>query len=504
MALSFQEPGQTLFDDAVGGSPAILWGILLSEMSPKAMTDGSGNLPRSEVLDENAIVKLWITAGYECPLPLEESPSPAITDFELVDDGEFTQSSPSGPFIVKESPGRGQGMFTARNVGKGERVLVEKPFFVVPKEYNQRTVLDGFEHMPLARRKQYMQLTCPNRWDDVHMTDVMRIFEANCFNIGNSAAMFLTATRFNHSCVPNTYYSWSENRSEIVFHAMIDMFENEEMTICYGNPFRTLIQRRYELRIYNFRCRCPACQIETPFGQASESRRLTMRALNEQIIMFQSMLNEALLLYGLRDPLTAILRLIELIKEEGLHGELMTPYRDAADYLKGRGNFEEALGFAHLELEEEVVCLGNDSEVVHKTIEYIEELEMKLDKVKVEEVQDDADDAEDLGWQVEKASGKESMDSDADIQEPKQSIRIKALGPDTRRKRLNQSDDDMPALENDTDSEPKRMDVGGIKLEKEPTKEVEDLDEDSDSYDSYPNDAHFDSRSSSPRLVRKK
>ena len=402
MKLSFkQEPGQILFDN-VGECPAILWGILLSDISPKTTINGSRsevldtnattinesrsevldtnattiNESRSEVLDTNAIIKVWIAAGYECPLPMEESLNPAITDFELVDE-EFTQS-PSGPFIVKESPGRGQGIFSARNVGKGERILMEKPFFVVSKEYNQQTVLDAFEHMSLSRRKQYMQLTCPDRWDDIHMTDVMRIFEANCFNIGNRAAMFLTATRFNHSCVPNTYYSWNENRSEIVFQVMIDISENEEMTICYGNPFRTFLQRRYELRIYSFRCNCSACQIETPFGQASQSRRLTMRALEEQIIMFQSMLNEALLCYGLRDPFTAILRLIQLIKEEGLHGELMTPYRDAADYLKGRGNIEEALKFAHLELEEEVVCLGNDSDVVHKTVEYIKKLEVEL------------------------------------------------------------------------------------------------------------------------------
>ena len=79
-----------------------------------------------------------------------------------------------------------------------------------------------------------MQLYCPDRLDDIHLTDVICIFEANCFNIGESAAMFLTATRFNHSCLPNTYYSWSEKRGEIVFHAMIDIPEDEEMTICYG------------------------------------------------------------------------------------------------------------------------------------------------------------------------------------------------------------------------------------------------------------------------------
>ena len=88
--------------------------------------------------------------------------------------------------------------------------------------------------------------------------------------------------------------------------------------------------------------------------------------------------------HGLQDPLTAILRLIELIKEEGLHGELMTPYRDAADLLQAKEELNEASVFARLELEEEVRCLGVDSEVVGKTREYIRGLEMALAK-KVEE-----------------------------------------------------------------------------------------------------------------------
>lgn len=363
--------------------PAILWGILLSELSTLAMTNGSSIYPESEVRGINAIINLWIGAGYDCQLLMEETAANSTSkDAILNNDGELLQSSqsPKGPYIVKTAPGKGQGVFATRTVVKGERILMDKPFFIVTKPYNHRTIMEEFERMPLARRQQYMQLSCPDRPDDVHLLDVTRIFEANCFNIEHSAAIFLTATRFNHSCLSNTYYSWSDRRDEIVFHSMIDIAEGEEMTICYGRPFCSRLQRRSELRIYNFICNCPACRTETPFGKASELRRLIMKALSDQIDMFQSRLNEALLIYGLQDPLTAILQLIELIKEEGLHGELMGPYRDAADYLKGRGNFKEALKYAHLEMEEEVVCLGNDSEVVNKTIEYVEGLETELKK----------------------------------------------------------------------------------------------------------------------------
>lgn len=369
--------------------PATLWGILFSEMPTKLKT-GSNPLLESEKLYQDASLDMWIAAGYDCQLPMGEiEASPAVQEFLAIDAEESMQSyqcpDPIGPYAIKTSPGKGQGVFTTRDVIRGERILVDKPFFVIIKPYTSRTVLNIFECMPLDRRTKYMQLCCPDRSDDIQKTDVMSIFEANCFNIGDKAAMFLTATRFNHSCLPNTYYSWNERRHELAIHVMVDISEGEEMTICYGNPFRTRLQRRSELRIYNFCCNCPACQVGTAFGQASESRRRAMEVLNEQIVMFQISLNEALLLYGLRDPLTLILQLIEVIREEGLHGELMTPYRYAVDFLKGRGNFEEALKFAQLELEEEVVCLGDDSDVVSETIGYIAELEAELERPKGDE-----------------------------------------------------------------------------------------------------------------------
>lgn len=467
--------------------PATLWGILLSETATRATANKSSKLPASELLDGNSIINLWNAAGYECQIPVEHTAaSPAVTNAMLIKDEETMQlyqySDPVGPYIVKEAPGKGQGIFTTRDVVKGERILVDKPFFVVTKPYNDRKVLAEFEHMPLARRQQYMRLRCPDRSDDKHLTDVMRIFEANCFNIGDKAAMFLTATRFNHSCLPNTYYSWSKQRGEIVIHSMIDIPEGQEVTISYGHPFCTSLQRRYELRIYNFLCSCPACRTGTAFGQASDSRRLAMKALNEEITTFQNSWNEALVLY-MRDPLKAILEIIEVIKEEGLHGELMTQYHNAADCLKGRGNFEEALKFAHWELEQEVFCLGNDSEVVHKTVGYIEALELELEKAKEEEAQD-YDDAEELRWRVDKAPGNESTDSEVGIEES-----------------VSEREEKLPVLK------PNASDMAtDVKLENHPTKEAQEGLHGSFEYYSggHSNDPQIDSRSSSPRLVREK
>ena len=154
---------------------------------------------------------------------------------------------------------------------------------------------------------------------------------------------------------------------------MVDLTEGEELTICYCHPSRSRQGRMEELLIYNFRCMCPACDVLSAFGQASEERRSTMEGLEEKISAFQWKpdSDEAVQ----ENQLVAVLRLIELIKEEGLQGELIGPYRDVADLLRLKGRYDEALAYARLELEEEVVCLGEHSPVVGDTRAYIRDIE---------------------------------------------------------------------------------------------------------------------------------
>lgn len=376
--------------------PATLWGILQSDVESSGW----------EKVGDDTMINQWLTAGYDCPPPMEEeTPSTAATDAMLTDNDVSTQRSPPSdpnvPYTVKASPGKGQGIFAARPISKGELILHDTPFFLISKPYNGAKVLSVFEQMPFSKRVQYMQLSCPHRPDSIFMTDVMRIFEANSFNIGDRAAIFYTATRFNHSCLPNTYYAWrGAPRNEVRFHAMQAVAPGAELTIAYGSPFRTFAERRSELRIYNFRCGCAACDLSTAFGRASELRRAEMRGLEERIFavqsQFQSISDEAAQSQddGL---LTANLRLISLIKEEGLYGETMTPYRNAADYFKARGNINEALAYARLELEEEVVCFGGESEVVGSTRVYIADLEMALSNSKEAEGEGEEEEEEAKG-----------------------------------------------------------------------------------------------------------
>ena len=357
--------------------PATLWGILLSE----------AELEERDKIDLKTMVDLWRAAGYDCPSPVAEedegeeewqaydaTPVDAIpnTANPIIFQSPQPPDPPLGPYTIAVSPNKGLGVFASQSLTKGSLILSDTPILAIQKPYTNHFILRHFESLPLPTRLQYMTLFCPDHSNDYSATDVIRIFDANSFAIGTHAAIFLTATRFNHSCLPNTYYAWNSLHNRIELHAMVDVPRGEELTICYCHPFLTRQERIAELRIYNFRCTCPACDISTPFGRESEARRLEMRDLQNWITTYQS-----LPLHGTTpdELLQALLRLVSLVKEESLHGELMNSYRDLADYHKAQGDFSQALTFARSELEDEVVCLGEGAEVVQNTRNYIAELE---------------------------------------------------------------------------------------------------------------------------------
>ena len=96
---------------------AVLW-ALNSETPTKATNDRSSNIPKGdEVTDMDLIIDLWAAAGYDCPSASEyATTSPAVIE-TFVNDKESSLSdysqAPLGPYVVKESLGKGQGVFPA-------------------------------------------------------------------------------------------------------------------------------------------------------------------------------------------------------------------------------------------------------------------------------------------------------------------------------------------------------------------------------------------------------
>jgi len=82
------------------------------------------------------------------------------------------------------------------------------------------------------------------------------IVYSNGYAIGPTSmatGVFETASRINHSCVPNSSYTWKDRTGRMVFYNRFKLLEGEEVTVDYGHKKGQL------KRIYGFECGCGGC-----------------------------------------------------------------------------------------------------------------------------------------------------------------------------------------------------------------------------------------------------
>lgn len=88
---------------------------------------------------------------------------------------------------------------------------------------------------------------------------LISIFQTNCMEMGDGAAVFLHASRFNHSCVPNACFTWNVAIGKETIHTMRDIEAGAEVTVSYVDSEHDKRLRAWELRHYGFVCGCEAC-----------------------------------------------------------------------------------------------------------------------------------------------------------------------------------------------------------------------------------------------------
>jgi SET domain len=141
----------------------------------------------------------------------------------------------------------------------------------------------------------------------------LSIFMTNAMECASGAAVFEIAARFNHSCVPNAFFSWNDKKKEEHVYASRDIEAGAEITLSYCDPFYEYSQRRWELQHYGFVCICPACtdlNDPTSFGFKSRERRWRLSELDDATPY----------LGQFSDTLKAKIEMAKLMKEEGLSG----------------------------------------------------------------------------------------------------------------------------------------------------------------------------------------
>lgn len=182
---------------------------------------------------------------------------------------------PNVEFIeLFDSPGRGFGLRSLKKIPRGAPILLEQQIFSIEA--------DSALNREMANDADFLRLSCAGQ----SQTSTDR-FNQNAFQMGRTkSGLFLTASRFNHSCVPNAHFSWNWRSKRLTFHAMKDIPAGTEIFINYyrDDYLKTVLERQQELNsAYHFTCSCKACDPNSDFHVESEERRSQMRELDEKI-----------------------------------------------------------------------------------------------------------------------------------------------------------------------------------------------------------------------------
>ncbi|KAG4443254.1 hypothetical protein IFR05_001297 [Cadophora sp. M221] len=155
---------------------------------------------------------------------------------------------------IRESEDKGLGVFALCDIPPRTVLLCESPLVVLQDNGARADPLDATVNaLSPERKKTFFSLYSYSR--SKHESLSRSIVYSNGYSIKNDLAtgLFETASRINHSCVPNSQYTWKDSIGKIVFWNRFKLLAGEEVTVDYGH------KKKYLKRIYGFDCICGGC-----------------------------------------------------------------------------------------------------------------------------------------------------------------------------------------------------------------------------------------------------
>ncbi|PBK68512.1 SET domain-containing protein [Armillaria solidipes] len=266
-----------------------------------------------------------------------------------------SQTAPSEQMhFVKDAGGKGLGAFAARDIQRGDLILVEKPLLPFPDSdpspMEFRLVVDKLSP------KDFLTFLSLKNAHSHYEDTISGIYNTNAFCDGG---IVIEASRFNHSCLPNARYSYhgATNRERIF--ALADIRKGEEIFVMYiaGRDMygSTRNQRQIELLAkYNFLCSCGACGLDRQQSLESDRRRLEIKSIWDQMPMLDPLRSG-------RALLQSAIRAINLMKEEGYWADADDFANEAAMFCSMHSDWESAKYWHRIAYEHRVAQFGKDS-----------------------------------------------------------------------------------------------------------------------------------------------
>lgn len=188
---------------------------------------------------------------------------------------ELSPQPDTNPNIdIRASPGKGLGMFSRKQISKGDAFFVEHPTVVTPYVIGLSVGLselyaDIFGKLSGPVFEELMDLSSSSSQTQGVHEAIMRINalaielpvpSGEFSELNTHRAIFLQTSRCNHSCGPNARWEWDPKRFSLVLTSIQPIKEGEEITIPYVAPEMTSKERQGILsNFYGFKCSCSFC-----------------------------------------------------------------------------------------------------------------------------------------------------------------------------------------------------------------------------------------------------
>lgn len=165
---------------------------------------------------------------------------------------------------IHKAEDKGLGVFALRDLAPGTMLLCEAPMVMLQDDGARADPLDtAVDALSAAQKQSFFSL---------HAFTIRKnesrsrsIFYSNGYSIAHDLAtgVFETASRINHSCLPNCQYAWKDRIGKMVFYSCFALRAGEEVTVDYGHSRSALS------RIYGFECMCGGCTDSGSDGRSS-------------------------------------------------------------------------------------------------------------------------------------------------------------------------------------------------------------------------------------------
>ena len=163
---------------------------------------------------------------------------------------------------IRDTEAKGLGVFALRDIEPGTILLSEAPLVTLIDTGSRADPLDiAVNALSPPRKASFLSLHHFSRNKNESVS--RSIVYSNGYSIKDDLAtgVFETASRINHSCVPNSHYLWKKSIGRMVFWNRFKLLGGEEVTVDYGH------KKKYLEKIYGFECQCGGCT-----GSGSDAR----------------------------------------------------------------------------------------------------------------------------------------------------------------------------------------------------------------------------------------